>query len=305
MQGSEHCRRLVAALVLLGVPAFAEQPELAVPYSAYTLPLSTYAPTPGRVAGVLVRVRVNGGPLLRLLLDTGSADVVLDKQAALRSGLSTSTDLVMVCAGGLPTKRMKAGLARTVEIGAVSFRNYPVDVAPVKMGEGLDGVLPISIFRGFLLRLDLPGKTLGLSPYPQDPLVSTEGFAQCLPGQDLLFVRATLNRTKGGYILIDTGSSYTAVSRPAAEALKSLFIARADMWTAEGDITGEYIAPGVQFEIAGREFTADPVVALDLSTMSRYHNVEVAALLGYPDLRSKVLTVNYRDLLVKIEGRRR
>jgi hypothetical protein len=252
------------------------------------------------VAGVLLPVRVNGGPPLRLLLDTGAADVVLDKKAAQRSGLSTSKDLVMVCAGGLPTKTMKAGLARTVEIGPLSFRNYLVDVAPAKLGEGLDGVLPMSIFRGFLLRLDLPGRTLELAPYPQDP-GSAEGFARLLPSEDLLFVHATLNRTKRGYVLIDTGSSYTAVSRPAAQALKSFFTSPADLRAPDGAVTGDYIAPGVQFQIAGREFKADPVVALDLSNMSRYQNVEVAGLLGYPDLRSSVLTVNYRDSLVKFE----
>ena len=290
---------------LLGLPAVAQQREQATPYRPYTVPLSAYAPTPGRVTGVFVRARVNGGPPLRLLLDTGSADIVLDQKAAQRSGLSTSTELVMVCAGGSPTKTMKAGLARVVEIGPLSFPDYPVNVVPAKLGEGLDGVVPLSIFRGFLVRLDLPAKRLELASYPQETPVPTSEFARSLPKEDVLFVHATMNRTLGGYVLIDTGSSYTAVSRATAQALKGLLTSPVDLRAADGAITAEYLALGVQFQIAGREFTANPVVALDLTGMSRYHKVEVAGLLGYPDLRSKVLTVNYRDSLVKIESGRR
>lgn len=45
---------------------------------------------------------------------------------------------------------------------------------------------------------------------------------------------------------------------------------------------------------------AGHAVALDLSTMSRYHNIELAGGLGYPDLRSRVLTIDYPG-----EGRQR
>ena len=299
-----HHRDLLWALALSVTPAMAAQPDLAVPYRGYVLPLSTYAPTPGRVAGVLLSVRVNGGPPLRLLLDTGAADVVLDKKAAERSGLVTSKDLVLVCAGGSSTKTLKAGMAQTVYVGPLTFRNYQVNVAPTKLGDGLDGVIPMSIFRGFLVRLDLPQKSLELDPYPEGPPASTEGFARALPTEDLLFLPATLNESKDGYVLIDTGSSYTAVSRPAARALKSLFTSAVQIMAADGAFTGEYITPGVRFQIAGRELMANQVVALDLSNMSRYHDIDVAGVLGFPDLRSKVLTVNYRDSLVKIASGR-
>lgn len=291
---------IAAVFALLAIPASAMQPELAAPYRDYTLPLVTYAPLPSRAAGVLLHARINGGPLLRLLLDSGAADIVLDAKTAHRSGLSTSSGVIMVCAGGAPTKTMKAGLARTVEIGPLAFRNYPVDVAPDKLGEGLDGVVPISIFGGFLVRLDLPRKVMELTSYPERTPASTEAFARALPAGNLLFVPATIDRAGNGYLLIDTGSSYTAISRSVARSLRSAFIAFASIRGGDGLVNGEFIN-SVRFRIAGRELEAGQVVALDLTALSRYSDVEVAGLLGYPDLRSKVLTIDYRDSLVKIE----
>jgi hypothetical protein len=73
------------------------------------------------------------------------------------------------------------------------------------------------------------------------------------------------------------------------------------MQGSAGTIEGERVASGVRFQIAGREFRTDPVVALDLTTAGRFNGIEMAGLLGYPDLQSSVLTIDYRNSLVKIE----
>jgi hypothetical protein len=44
------------------------------------------------------------------------------------------------------------------------------------------------------------------------------------------------------------------------------------------------------------------VVAVDLSTASRYHNLEIAGLIGFPALRDSVLTVSYRDAFIRISS---
>ncbi|HLK65754.1 MAG TPA: hypothetical protein VKU19_20085 [Bryobacteraceae bacterium] len=45
------------------------------------------------------------------------------------------------------------------------------------------------------------------------------------------------------------------------------------------------------------------LVAVDISTSSWYHGLEVPGLLGYPALSDSVLTVDYRHGLVQIAGR--
>jgi hypothetical protein len=250
---------------------------------------------------MLLRVRINGGPVLRLLLDTGATDITIDKRSAERSGFTANEPLPMVCPGQPANDLIKAGVARSIEIGPVTFHNYRADVTAKRLPDGLQGVVPLSLFRGFLVRLDFPNKTLELEPYREAP--SREGFSEIAPGQDLLFVQAAFNRRTEGYVLLDSGSSYTAVSNSAALALKSAFLGEVSIRAGSGEITGESIMPGVRFQFGGREVTAESVVAIDLTTLSRFSGVQVAGVIGFPELRTRVLTVNYRDALVRIGDR--
>jgi len=279
-------------------------PELASPCRVYSLRMTSYVPAPARVEGLLLKASVNGGPLLRLLLDTGAAHVVLSRAAAARSGFSPTSNLTLVGFGALPAADVKSGMARTIEIGALKLRNYPVDMAPDRLPEGLDGVIPVALFRGFLVRLDLPAKTLELTPYPEVP-AAADRFVQAVPTRDLLFVPATLNRARKGYVLLDTGAVCSVISRQAARDLNGLFLESEEMQGGSGPIAGRRLASGIRFQIAGRELAADPVMAVDLSSISRFHGFEIAGLVGYPDLRTSVITVNYRDSLVSIEPGRK
>jgi hypothetical protein len=76
------------------------------------------------------------------------------------------------------------------------------------------------------------------------------------------------------------------------------------MQGATGWVVGEIIEQGIRFRIAGQELRADHPVALDLATVSRFNGIEMIGVLGYPELRRTVLTVNYRDALVGIELKR-
>jgi len=311
MRTTRH-RRTAATLLSLSLAWFCapwcagqpHAPELASPDRTYSLRLTSYVPAPGQVEGLLLKAGVNGGPLLRLLLDTGAAHVVLSRAAAAKSGFSATSNLALVGFGALPATDVKSGMARSIEIGSLKLRNYPVDVAPDKLPEGLDGVIPVGLFRGFLIRVDLPGKTLELAPYSEEP-PAADGFVRAVPTRDLLFVPATLNQAHKGYVLLDTGAVCSVISRQAARDLNSLFLESEEMQGGSGPIAGRRLASGIRFQIAGRELAADPVMAVDLSSISRFHGFEIAGLVGYPDLRTSVITVNYRDSLVSIEPGRK
>src|SRR5215469_4241671 len=186
------------------LPAAIGIPELAVPYQSYRLRLEPYFPAPNHPAGLLLSVRLNHGPMLHLLLDTGATDLTIDRKSAEQSGIEAVEYLDMVCPGESAKEKLGTGKARTIEIGPVTFLNYRVSVAARRLPEGLAGVIPMSLFRGFLASVDFPRRTLQLDPYPTTALPA-DGFAQAAPGQDLLFLKATLNRRKSGYVLIDSG----------------------------------------------------------------------------------------------------
>lgn len=297
---SRYLRGILVLLAGLGT-AIAGPPELAVAYEAYKLPLMPYAPTPGRVEGVTLSVQVNGGPPLRLLVDTGAQDIVISQKAATRSGLEASKERQMVCAGGAPRSILRDGIAGTVSVGPVSFRDHLVLVTSAKFRDGLDGVIPISLFRGFLMSLDFRGKTIELTPYPEEKLEASDGFAPVLLTNTILLTKGRVNGGDPGYVLIDTGSVFTAVSQTAGRPWISRLDPPVGVLSADGRLqAASPLASTVRFEVAGRELRADKVVALDLKTISHFNDVEVTGVLGYPDLRNKVLTVSFRDSMVRI-----
>ena len=171
-------------------------------------------------------------------------------------------------------------------------------MAPGRLAAGIDGVIPLSLFGRFLIRLDLPGKALDLMPYPDCAAAQSAGFARMMLNGDVLFVRGALNDAMEGYILLDTGASYSAISRRAARVLKSSPVSAVDLRDANGAVNGDLIEAAIRFGIAGGSLTAEPVVALDLAAFSAFNGIETIGVLGYPALRASILTVDYRDALV-------
>jgi len=277
------------------------RPELVSPYLQYELRLWPFYPVPSRPAGVLLHGRINGGPPLRLVLDSGAGFIVIGAKAARSAGISAGSEMELV---GLGSRPARVGWAETVEIGPVRFRNCRVALVEGKVIEGADGVIPLSVFSDFLLRLNLPEKTLGLIPYPreQDPASpSSRGVTQ----RDLLLVAAVLNGKQSGHVVLDTAAFCSAISREVAGSPRGHLAPEIRIGAGTGAATGQLVSFPVHFQIAGQELIPNEVVALDLSNLSRHYGMQVVGVLGFPALRPYVLTISYRNALVKIESPQR
>jgi hypothetical protein len=298
---------LVTMLLALGgvraseagsTPALDAPPDLVSPYQSYDLKLRPFYPVPSRAAGVLLHARINGGRPLRLVLDTGAEFIVIGTKAARSIGLSAGSEMELV---GLGSRPARVGQAETVEVGPVSFRNCPVAVVDGTVVEGADGVIPLSLFSDFLLRLDLPGKTLGLIPYAREgdlAAASTHGA----PKGGMLLVPTVLNGKQSGYVALDTAAFCSAISREVASTLSGPHIVpEVRLAAGTGSATGQRLSATVHFAIAEQDLIPDEVVGLDLSNLSSHYGVEVVGVLGFPTLRSYVLTIDYRNGSVKIE----
>jgi hypothetical protein len=243
-------------------------------------------------------VRINGGRPLRLVLDSGAEHIVIGAKSGRTLGLSGDSELNLV---GLGTRPARVARADSVVIGAVAFRHCRVALVDGNVIEGADGVIPLSFFSDFLMRLNLREKTLGLIPYPetQDPAVP---LTRAAPKTDPLLVRTVLNGKHQGSVVLDTGAFCSAISREVADTLSGSHLApdvRIEAGT--GATTGRIVSSTVHFEIAGQELISNDVVALDLSNLSRHYGQEVVGVLGFPALSSYALTIDYRNGFVKIE----
>jgi len=282
-------------------PAPDARADLVSPYQPYDLKLRPFNPAPSRAAGVLLHARINGGRPLRLVLDSGAEFIVIGAKAARSIGISARSEMELV---GLGSRPARVGWAETVEIGPVRFRNCRVALVEGNVIDGADGVIPLSLFSDFLLRLNLPEKTLGLIPYPreQDPAgPSSPGVTQ----RDLLLVAAVLNGKQSGHVVLDTAAFCSAISHEVAGSPRGHLAPEIRIEAGTGAATGQLVSSAVHFQIAGQELIPNEVVALDLSNLSRHCGMQVVGVLGFPALRPYVLTINYRNALVKIESPQR
>ena len=254
---------------------------------------------PGPI-GLILLARINNGPTLHLLLDSGAQNLVLDKKAAARSGLSATGPLDLVTAGK-PVARIAAGaIADAVDLSGLVLYGVPAAIADGHLIGGVDGVFPVTLLSGYLIRLDLPAKTLELAPLPAK--AGGEGMP-ALVKSGLMFLKGVLNEAHEGYFLLDTGAAYNAISSKLARRLKSATAFGPQMQMQSG--SGSFLAPLVpevlHFRVGTQDMRADSFVAVDLSLASRYCDFEVSGLVGFPALRSSIVTINYQEQVVRIE----
>ncbi|HLK65755.1 MAG TPA: hypothetical protein VKU19_20090 [Bryobacteraceae bacterium] len=102
---------------------------------------------------------------------------------------------------GAPGAVVKKVAADSVQVGDLTLRDIPVLVCDRHFGDGIHGVLPLSLFSGYLVRLDLAGKSLDLMPYP-DELANSGPSIRAISSNDLLFLSGTVNRNKATFCSI-------------------------------------------------------------------------------------------------------
>lgn len=282
----------IRASEIAQTPARGTPAELAVPYRHYSLKLRRFCPNPSQVAGVLLKVRINGGRPLEMVLDSGADLMVIGAKAARSAGVSGGSESNLV---GLGNRPAKVGRASTVDIGPVSFRNCRVAFVKGRVFEGADGVLPLSMFSQFRLRLDLHKKMLELFPYPHRD--GTAVPPSRIGGRhNLLLVSAVLNGERKGYVILDTGAYCSGISRKTARTLNGFPMFRdVPLETGTGAATGQRVSSLIHFAVADQDLTPRKVLAMDLSNVSRHYGLEIIGVLGFPALINHILTIDYRD----------
>ena len=290
---------MVGVLVGVALLSFAAPPPLTV--DSHRLNLKSFGlPAQNGPTGLLVPVRINHGPLLHLLLDSGAQFLVLDAKSAARSGCAGGATIDLVGAGGKGTRLAKTAKAAMLQSGSVVFHDLDIAITQDRVLDGIDGVMPLAIFSKFRIRLDIPAKILELT---EAAAASVSAVSTTLLSNGLLFVNGSLNGVHEGLFLLDTGSSFNAISTKLARHMKSssLLAGSIPVQSAIASMFATIVPEALHVRVGARKLRMEPAIAIDLSLASEYHNLEVSGLLGYPALRDSIVTVDYRDRLVQIE----
>ena len=290
-------------MATLAFAASAPPTEIAPASPRHRIKLKPLVIPPTGTIGLFVNARVDGGPPLRLLLDSGSKFLVLDKHAATRSGCVGGTPLDLIGAGAANPMAARLTKAGTVEVGEIALHDVDVAVLAGPLLEGIDGVLPLAMFAGFLIRVDFPAKSLELIQYPGELTAGRAPGASAVINNRMLFVKGVLNDSHEGYFMLDTGAAYNAISTTLARQMNSAAELNRAVPVRGGtaQTNAHMVTEILRLRVGSRELRAEPALAVDLSLASRYHNLEVSGLLGFPALRNCIVTVDYRQGLVQID----
>jgi Aspartyl protease len=244
--------------------------------------------------GLILKARVDGGPPLRLLLDSGAEHLVLSR-SAVRKTAAQGAGLDLIGAGS-SSKAARLTTAGSVVVGTLELRDCPMVLVDGRVGEGIDGVLPLSLFAGFLIRLDIPRRLLELEPYPAAKEPQDPTYARAARHGNLLFLESP-----AGYLLLDTGSSYNVINKTMTSVPAQARVL--PVAAAAGKVEGRVLSGRLAVQSAAGELGFDSVVAMDMAEISRRHGVQVFGIIGYPALARSVVSVNYQESLVRIQSK--
>ncbi len=123
---------------------------------------------PQHLRGYGLAVSLNGRKSA-LMLDTGSSGILVKRSIAERAGISKITETKVVGLGKKGRRNAYVGIADSIKIGDLEFRNCPVEVMESRNVAGEDGLIGSDVLEDFLVELDFPNEKLRLSRLPKRP----------------------------------------------------------------------------------------------------------------------------------------
>ena len=119
------------------------------------------------LGGVWVaRVELNDFHEARLIVDTGATFTTISEDLAFDAGIrsdTTNSPINLLTVGG--KVQAKLGVARRIRVGNIGRDDVQVVIYTIpNLPDGIDGLLGLSFFDRFLVRLDHSNKQLHLSP---------------------------------------------------------------------------------------------------------------------------------------------
>jgi Flp pilus assembly protein TadD/predicted aspartyl protease len=131
---------------------------------------------PNHIRGYGLEVGVNNRKS-QLLLDTGASGIVINRPLAEKSGVTRLSDTQLGGIGDRGGEKGYIGLAHTLKIGELEFRDCEVEVLDRRSVVGEDGLIGSDVFSSFLVDLDFPVEKVRLMQLPKRPDDSTSTVA--------------------------------------------------------------------------------------------------------------------------------
>ena len=184
--------------------------------------------SPTHKRGVGLKARFNDRQTAILLLDTDVSGIALSLKAAQKAGLDLLTAVTGKASGigsGAAQDEFHY-LASQVQIGDISFADYPVSVLKSAKEPAFDGIIGADVFSRILITIDFRALALALDPREniedpsEDEIADADdpapGFQRMWRFGDHLTIPTSVNERPARLFLIDSGSTLNLIDTAAA-----------------------------------------------------------------------------------------
>jgi predicted aspartyl protease len=198
------------------------------------LPFARLDPLP------ILRARVNSGPEVDLLLDTGGAELILDESFARSGGIPVFGGERSVFGGG-KTATLTHAAVGSLALGDLTIRNLPAHVIDLEqigsmLGVAtLSGIVGTSLLYRFLATIDYPAEALVLRPRGASSPASAAiiDVPMLMADDHFLLAEGRLNDGPPTMLFVDSGLAGGAFACPAS-TLKEAGIERGSTQIVKG-----------------------------------------------------------------------
>lgn len=149
--------------------------QLVSKITATETPLVRLLSDPQHLRGYGLSVFLNGHKT-SLLLDTGASGILVDRPVAEHSGITKIENTKVWGIGKKGLREAYSGVADSIKVGDLEFRNCPVEVRDSRSVVGDNGLIGADVFEQFLVDIDFPNEKLRLSQLPTRPGETTQNL---------------------------------------------------------------------------------------------------------------------------------
>jgi tetratricopeptide (TPR) repeat protein len=265
------------------------------------LPLTRIWDSAGNVQGYVLQARIGDRDKpVRLLLDTGTSGLFLLERVARKRGFEPLAEKTVFGGGGKRRHTTERGLFGSFTLGDLAFTDALASTTRKEFDSTgrFHGLLGIGIFAGYRITLDLAEERLLLERRDD----SFEGSAYWWISGQMLVEAQTAGQPRGLF-LFDTGATASVL---ALEYVRRIDETRLQESTAVrgfgGLVEGARLVRGLELQFQ-RQSTGDrPLVAYDLSLVSRLGGVEVSGLMGLDLVGRGRIIIDSASQQVRIES---
>jgi tetratricopeptide (TPR) repeat protein len=132
-----------------------------------------------------------------LVLDTGASGILVSRSVAQRAGISKISDTKIGGIGNKGFRKGYVGVADSIKIGHLEFRDCPVEVMQGRSVAETDGLIGADVFESFLIDIDFLNRKLTLGQLPRRPGEAAQKLQLKTEGEDSEESRTTQEDDNG------------------------------------------------------------------------------------------------------------